>query len=277
MSRTRAGRKAQETHREFLRNVGNFAQSMAEKKWKYSVEQTKAMIIERTSTQTNKTEVATFNQTYGELSRFPKNTFKDIFDEENSELGFSDLLADAFFAGQTIETPKAEYRLWVKPEPKEQPEAETGMICLNDRKDEFRAALHRAENSDLTVFPDFERDGFVVVNSDTNGEYRVKLHSENGSVGASCTCPDFQNRSRVCKHISEVLADTFFGALYGEYPGQIALPEPAAVCETVIAYCGCVCNREQKTTESYCERHEWDLEYWSAIAYDQERSAENRF
>lgn len=96
------------------------------------------------------------------------------------------------------------------------------MVCLNDRKDEFRAALRRAENSNLEVFPDFERDQFVVVNKSNESEYRVSIEASNGSVFGKCECADFKHRKRVCKHLSAVLADTFFGALYKDYPAKVS-------------------------------------------------------
>lgn len=95
------------------------------------------------------------------------------------------------------------------------------MLCLNDRKDEFRAALRRAEQSDLEVFPDYERDAFVVVNKSNDSEYRVSIEASNGSVFGKCACADFKYKKRVCKHLSSVLADTFFGALYGEKQARI--------------------------------------------------------
>lgn len=95
------------------------------------------------------------------------------------------------------------------------------MLCLNDRKGEFRSALHRAEKSTLEVFPDFERDQFVVVNKENDSEYHVKIAASNGLVFGKCECADFRKRNRICKHLSSVLADTFFGALYGKYPAQI--------------------------------------------------------
>lgn len=95
------------------------------------------------------------------------------------------------------------------------------MVCLNDRKDEFRAALRRAEQSTLEVFPDFDRDQFVVVNKSNDSEYRVQIEASNGSVFGKCECADFKYKKRVCKHLSAVLADTFFGALYKDYPAQV--------------------------------------------------------
>jgi hypothetical protein len=86
-----------------------------------------------------------------------------------------------------------------------------GMICLSDRKGEFMAALQRGEKSDLDVHPDFETDAFVVVNRVNGKEYRVRLAAGGGEVFAACACDDFVYRRRVCKHISEVLADTFCG------------------------------------------------------------------
>lgn len=85
------------------------------------------------------------------------------------------------------------------------------MICLSSRKKEFVEAMSRADNSDLEVFADWERDSFVVVNHGNGKEYRVELDSNDGRAFAQCDCPDFVYRSRICKHISSVLADTVFG------------------------------------------------------------------
>lgn len=89
--------------------------------------------------------------------------------------------------------------------------AKPGMISLTARKREFVAALSRGAKSRLEVFADFERDTFVVVNHASGKEYRVVLKTENSEVFASCECGDFIYRERVCKHIGDVLADTFFG------------------------------------------------------------------
>lgn len=44
--------------------------------------------------------------------------------------------------------------------------------------------------------------------------------------------------------------------------------------DTVIAHCGCECNRADRTTISYCERHEGELIYWQAVHDDYMRSME---
>lgn len=82
------------------------------------------------------------------------------------------------------------------------------MICITERKTEFREALERGKTSDLEVFPDWERDAFVVVNNDKGNEYRVNLQTANGRLYGECECADYTYRKRVCKHISEVLTDT---------------------------------------------------------------------
>lgn len=92
-------------------------------------------------------------------------------------------------------------------------EPETTMLCLSERQDEFISALARAKNSNLSVYADFERDNFVVVNTDNKSEYRVRLESKHGQFYAECGCPDFIHRKRVCKHISSVLTETVFGFL----------------------------------------------------------------
>ncbi len=89
--------------------------------------------------------------------------------------------------------------------------SETLLICLNDRQTEFKQALKRGENNRLEVYDDFEPDTFVVVNLDNKSEYRVMLKTIDGKVYANCECGDFKNRSRICKHQSEVLVSRFFG------------------------------------------------------------------
>ncbi|MDB5478840.1 MAG: hypothetical protein JWM96_1335, partial [Alphaproteobacteria bacterium] len=107
-ARNRAGRKSYETKLQRFETIRNFAQAMAEKKWKYDAATTKAMIIERTAN--GKTEVITFSQAYGELSMWLNVTFANI-----SESGLSDMLAETFMQKAAIHTRKAVYRLWVKP------------------------------------------------------------------------------------------------------------------------------------------------------------------
>lgn len=111
MSRTRAGRKAQETHRDFLRNVGNFGGALAAKKWKFTSDQTKAMVIIRTKQGEIFGEAITFNQAYGDLFAWEGKRTASAF-SNISEHGLSDMLAETFFQGATIVTGKAEYVLW---------------------------------------------------------------------------------------------------------------------------------------------------------------------
>ena len=92
-----------------------------------------------------------------------------------------------------------------------QPKAEPDMLCLSMRKDEFIDALNRGESSNLQVFNDWEFNSFVVKNRTNCTEYRVNLDTANGKVFGECTCPDYEYRKRVCKHISAVLADALFG------------------------------------------------------------------
>ena len=88
------------------------------------------------------------------------------------------------------------------------------MICLSNRKSEFRAALKRGLSNDLAVYPDFEPDSFVVVNLTNETEYRVSLETrEDGKNYGQCSCKDFYYRKNVCKHLSETLAETFFGVV----------------------------------------------------------------
>lgn len=152
MSRTTAARKGHETRRKFLRSFGNFAAALAAKETKFSIEQTKAMVIERTAKATGKREVITFNQAYGELSMWSKNTFKDVFDEDNSELGFSDLLTEAFLEGKTITTAKAVYTLWQRAEVvKERKSSENKNRLMREKGIEIRndgAGVVKAEIND---------------------------------------------------------------------------------------------------------------------------------
>jgi hypothetical protein len=82
------------------------------------------------------------------------------------------------------------------------------MLCISERRAEFVEALERGKSSNLEVFPDWERDSFVVVNHDKGNEYRVNMQSVNSQVFAECECPDYEFRKRVCKHIGAVLVDT---------------------------------------------------------------------
>lgn len=84
------------------------------------------------------------------------------------------------------------------------------MICLSNRRREFAEALERGKDSRFEVYADWDKDAFVVVNLDNEAEYRVKLETYKGLLHASCECPDFQYKRRVCKHISEVLTDALF-------------------------------------------------------------------
>lgn len=84
-------------------------------------------------------------------------------------------------------------------------ETEPLMINLSDRQTEFKAALTRAGKSNLEVFQQFDRDSFVVVNTDSQSEYKVILKPAGGKALASCSCADFQNRSRICKHLGKTL------------------------------------------------------------------------
>lgn len=87
------------------------------------------------------------------------------------------------------------------------------MICLSDRRAEFAEALTRAGKSDLEVFPDWERDAFVIVNNDKGNEYKVNFETRaDGKLYGDCECSDFSFRKRICKHIGEVLAESLFSA-----------------------------------------------------------------
>ncbi|MCD9188284.1 MAG: SWIM zinc finger domain-containing protein [Pyrinomonadaceae bacterium] len=202
MSRTRAGRKSWETRISYHREVGNTVEAFASADWKYDAETTKKMVIERTAKATGKTEVITFSMAYGELSMWLDKVFVNI-----SERGFSDMLAETFFQGAELHTPKATYKLWVAPVKEETKEQNGGGICINERLDDFFAAVERGANSDLQVFGDWERNAFVVVNRANRHEYRIKIRHADGNLFASCQCADFNRRNRICKHIAVVLRE----------------------------------------------------------------------
>lgn len=95
-------------------------------------------------------------------------------------------------------------------EPTAAPQNSNRMICLSNRRQEFTEALNRGKDNRFDVFADWDRDAFVVVNLDNRAEYRVKLETQDGSLHASCECPDFGFKKRVCKHIGEVLTNALF-------------------------------------------------------------------
>ncbi len=113
MSRTRDARKGHETRRNFSRSFGDFAAALAAKETKFSIEQTKAMVIIRTANGEIFGEPITFGQAYGELFAWEGkrtiNAFSNI-----SEDGLSDMLAATFFQGALVCTAKADYFLWNK-------------------------------------------------------------------------------------------------------------------------------------------------------------------
>lgn len=108
ITRKRAGRASWETRVNYNNDLREAARAIGKAEWKHNSNTTKAMIIERTAEGGSK-EVITFSQAYGELSMWLNIAFANI-----TEMGFSDMLADEFFAGATLSTKKAEYRLWVK-------------------------------------------------------------------------------------------------------------------------------------------------------------------
>lgn len=92
-----------------------------------------------------------------------------------------------------------------------QPRVDTKMLCLSERKSEFRDALLRGKDNRFEVYADWDKDAFVVVNLDNKNEYRVKLQSHQEKLFGSCECPDFiykkKENKRMCKHLAEVLAN----------------------------------------------------------------------
>ena len=87
---------------------------------------------------------------------------------------------------------------------------DTEMLCLTDRKREFKQASERAEKSELYVFCDAP-DRYGVVNGDTKDHYRINLKTAEGRIYADCDCADFVYRKRLCKHIAAVIDEILFG------------------------------------------------------------------
>lgn len=92
---------------------------------------------------------------------------------------------------------------------------ETAQINLNGRVDEIVDAAKRAESDALEVFADFELNHYVVVNREHQSEYHVALVPAADGLNASCVCPDFSHRNRVCKHIVSVLR-TWYAPMFDE-------------------------------------------------------------
>lgn len=84
------------------------------------------------------------------------------------------------------------------------------MLCLTDRKKEFKQASKRAEKSELYVFFDAP-DRFGVVNGESKANYDVNLKIREGRIYADCECADFVYRKRLCKHIAAVIDEILFG------------------------------------------------------------------
>jgi hypothetical protein len=84
------------------------------------------------------------------------------------------------------------------------------MLCLTDRRQEFRQASERAEQSELYVFCDAP-DRYGVVNGESKVNYGVNLKTAEGRIYADCECADFVYRKRLCKHIAAVVDEILFG------------------------------------------------------------------
>jgi hypothetical protein len=84
------------------------------------------------------------------------------------------------------------------------------MLCLTDRKQEFKQASERAEKSELYVFCDAP-DRYGVVNGESKLGYGVNLKTNEGRIYADCECADFVYRKRLCKHIAAVIDEILFG------------------------------------------------------------------
>ena len=87
---------------------------------------------------------------------------------------------------------------------------DTEMLCLTDRKQEFKQASARAEQSELYVFCDAP-DRYGVVNGESKVNYGVNLKTVEGRIYADCDCADFVYRKRLCKHIAAVIDEIIFG------------------------------------------------------------------
>jgi hypothetical protein len=84
------------------------------------------------------------------------------------------------------------------------------MLCLTDRKEEFKQASERADQSELVVFCDAP-DRYAVVNGASKVNYGVYLKTNRGRIYAECECGDFVFRKRLCKHIAAVIDEILFG------------------------------------------------------------------
>jgi hypothetical protein len=84
------------------------------------------------------------------------------------------------------------------------------MLCLTERKHEFRKASERADQSELYVFCDAP-DRYGVMNGESKVNYGVNLKTEEGRIYADCECADFVYRKRLCKHIAAVIDEILFG------------------------------------------------------------------
>lgn len=84
------------------------------------------------------------------------------------------------------------------------------MLCLTDRRKEFKQAAERAEKSELYVFYDAP-DRFGVVNGESKVNYNVNVKAVGGRIYADCECADFVYRKRLCKHIARVVDEILFG------------------------------------------------------------------
>ena len=84
------------------------------------------------------------------------------------------------------------------------------MLCLTDRKHEFKQASERADQSEFYVFCDAP-DRYGVVNGGSKVNYGVNLKTNQGRIYADCECGDFVFRKRLCKHIAAVIDEILFG------------------------------------------------------------------
>lgn len=91
-----------------------------------------------------------------------------------------------------------------------EPRVSPNMICLSERKMEFAEALQRGKDNRFEVYADWDKDAFVIVNTDNKTEYRVRFETHKNQNFVECSCPDFKYRKRICKHVGEVLTGALF-------------------------------------------------------------------
>lgn len=93
---------------------------------------------------------------------------------------------------------------------------ETVAILLNDRVTEILEACVRFAGNQFETTVGPEKNSFYVLNRTKETQYLVSIDTDaEQNATATCTCPDFIHRSRVCKHIIAVL-DRWFQPLFAQ-------------------------------------------------------------